>query len=847
MKQMNSIERFRRFGKPTINAQDALKNKIFAGHPVVYTDNTNDLSQADSFTSDFVWLVDKNIKLSSNLPMYFKPKENTSVHLFPYVFVGKRKIKSWNSIKLVPTKNRTEDIIKQKIIGAYYDPWAGQNHFDIFFCGNTQTSAYKILKEKYTETVVVNSYAEAKNQSKTEMFWFIPDDIEIRNSFNLKKYIPDEWSMEYTHVFGNDKIFEFDGLALFPKEYEPTENELKYRFYVNKKEVKVPASRRINYDRFRIDTYEDYERALTQTTTEMFWAVLPHASPKEDFNFDITFKTANEYDRTHNHAFKHSVDDKETYDGIWLLSTHCKISKKEIEHRHILERKEWDIVASGPRLYDVFRVDNWDEYNNALEKTTTELFWATSRNLKLDSSFSFDLFFDDRSGEYTYDRNENHAFIHRVDDKDFYNGIFLMSKNKPVSKKEIEHRHLVQRKEWDIVASGPCEYDAFKIDTFEDYQKALKNSKTEMFWAISTRIEILDSFKLDLYFTHDNDYDRYQNHAFKHLLNGKENYNGLFLLSKHKIVTKKEIEHRFLVDRKEWDIVASKNIQYDKFLVDSWNEYDHALEKSTTELFWGISRNIDTSDFDFDLFFDDKDNEFNYERNQNHAFIHRVNDKDLYNGLFLFSKHNVVLPKEIEHRHLVKVKEWNIVASKPVKYNKFVIDSWEEYQSALNNTETEMFWGISKNIDTSNFDFDIYFSHENHYDRSTNHAFAHLVDDKKYYNGLFLFSKHTPVTQNEIEHRHIVDVKEWDIVASGPVRYDIFTVDTYEDYLKAIQKSNTEMFWAVSSNVDTSEFNFNVYFTHDNVYDRTTNHAFKHEVNEDTLFNGVFLLTKNIK
>jgi hypothetical protein len=110
-----------------------------------------------------------------------------------------------------------------------------------------------------------------------------------------------------------------------------------------------------------------------------------------------------------------------------------------------------------------------------------------------------------------------------------------------------------------------------------------------------------------------------------------------------------------------------------------------------------------------------------------------------------------------------------------------------------------------------------------------------------------LFSKNKLVSQKEIEHRHLVDVKEWDIVASGPITYDKFTVDSYEDYLKALDTSQTEMFWAISSNVDTSEFNFDVYFTHDNEYDRTTNHAFKHEVNEETLFNGVFLLTKNIK
>ena len=71
----------------------------------------------------------------------------------------------------------------------------------------------------------------------------------------------------------------------------------------------------------------------------------------------------------------------------------------------------------------------------------------------------------------------------------------------------------------------------------------------------------------------------------------------------------------------------------------------------------------------------------------------------------------------------------------------FNIETYDDYLFALENSKTEMFWANTYNIDTSNFDFDIYFTHDDVHNRHENHAFIHRVDDKDYYNGLFLLSK----------------------------------------------------------------------------------------------------------
>jgi len=181
------------------------------------------------------------------------------------------------------------------------------------------------------------------------------------------------------------------------------------------------------------------------------------------------------------------------------------------------------------------------------------------------------LYFSKKNAKYEYDRKQNHAFLHLEDDEQTYNGIFLCSIHTFISQKEIEHRFPVDRKEWDIVASTYKSYDRFVIDSYDEYLYALEHTTTEMFWMESCNIKAVDDFKFDLFFSKKNakyDFDRYQNHAFVH---NSDTYNGVFLCSTHAVLSQKEIEHRFPVDRKEWPVVASKTGWYDIVFI-SYNE-----------------------------------------------------------------------------------------------------------------------------------------------------------------------------------------------------------------------------------------------------------------------------------
>lgn len=286
--------------------------------------------------------------------------------------------------------------------------------------------------------------------------------------------------------------------------------------------------------------------AQKKSLTKFFWAVWDDLVVDQSFKFDYE---PDEWSKEYIHVFKNNI----WFDGICLFPKKTVLTQKEIDHRFFVNKKEIDIVASMPRPYDVFEIDSYEEYLSALETSTTELFWMTSRNI---TATLPDVYFDHSN---TYDRTQNHAFIHRVNDQDFYNGVFLCSKYKILSQKEVEYRHPVNRKEWNLVASIPRPYDVFEIDSYEEYLSALENSSTEMFWIVPNYVTVSEQFNFDTYFTHNQSYERSINHVY---LNGKY-HDGIVLCSKQSKFSQREFNYRFIAHKKEWPKIISMPKSYD--------------------------------------------------------------------------------------------------------------------------------------------------------------------------------------------------------------------------------------------------------------------------------------------
>jgi hypothetical protein len=148
-----------------------------------------------------------------------------------------------------------------------------------------------------------------------------------------------------------------------------------------------------------------------------------------------------------------------------------------------------------------------------------------------------------------------------------FDGISIFSKLSDISQKEFDYRFFVNKKEVDVQASISKPYDKFYIDTYEDYLEAFESSTTDLFWFIPTEVEILNTFNIDDFYTHE----RYNNHVFKNIFRNEETYAGISLISKLKKLSTKEIAHRFLVEKKQHNVVASKLKPYDIVFI-SYNE-----------------------------------------------------------------------------------------------------------------------------------------------------------------------------------------------------------------------------------------------------------------------------------
>ena len=293
--------------------------------------------------------------------------------------------------------------------------------------------------------------------------------------------------------------------------------------------------------------------------TKMFWVVWPDIIVNDDFNFDYQ---PDAWSTDYVHVFKNN----KFYDGISLIPKDATIADRELQHRFFVNKKEIDVQTSCPRPYDVFNVDTYEDYLQAIETSTTEMFWMSSPNIDVDTNVVNTFYIPHH---IQIDRKQNHAFIHQVDGEDLYNGVFLCSKHLPLSKKEVEYRFPVNRKEHNIVASGPCKYDVFEIDTYEDYLQAIETSTTEMFYIIPPTVTVCKDFMFDDYFEHSNTFDRQINHVF---LNG-EYHDGVVLCSKKLKISKREWHFKFIAGKKENNTVASMPNPYDVVFI-SYQEPD---------------------------------------------------------------------------------------------------------------------------------------------------------------------------------------------------------------------------------------------------------------------------------
>ena len=223
------------------------------------------------------------------------------------------------------------------------------------------------------------------------------------------------------------------------------------------------------------------------------------------------------------------------------------------------------------------------------------------------------------------------------------------------------------------------EWNTFKerfpiLKSAESINEAKTKAITKFFWCIYPDIIINDSF--DFSYTPDA-----WSQDYIHIFLNNTAYDGISLVPKNAEVTERESKHRFYMNKKDVEIVASIPKTYDIFNADTYEEYLHALEISKTEMFWVVPSSVDVSDdFKFDLYFDHHNT---YDRNINHVML----NGEYHDGVILCSKNVKISQREWHFKFISKKKEHDILASTPKPYDIVFISyrepNAEENYSAL--------------------------------------------------------------------------------------------------------------------------------------------------------------------
>ena len=557
---------------------------------------------------------------------------------------------------------------------------------DIFYvsASNGNSKDWETIKSRYPlaqRLTNIKSYKEIQSKSFTKMFWVIWDDVEL-TSFNLLDYNADKWDDMYVHVFKNREYY--DGVCLFPKSLKISQREFHHRFFTAKKEIEIIASNPKQYNKYYPSTFEEYQTI----TDDMFWVVSPGIKILNEEIFNLYFSHHNSYDRRENHVFKNLCNGEELYlTGVILCSKYKPLSKKEFERHYAVDKKEHDIVVCKFE-YPVHAINNYTEYLEITNNSQQPMFWCVWAGTEVIDASIFDLYFKPNNPTFDYDRSENHVFKNLCNDKESYlSGVVLFSTTKIISEREFNRRYLIDKKEHDLVVSRYV-YPRHTLTTYAEYLHIFENETQPMFWGIWPEIEVTDNTVFNLYFDPNDgkyDHDRKENHVFKNSCNDKETYLcGLVLFSKEKIISEREFNRRYLIDKKEYPVVVSR-YRYNKYVFSSYDEYVEIVNNELQPMFWGIWPEIEVTDNTvFNLYFDPNDGKYDHDRKENHTFKHLFNDSEIYNnGVVLFSKDKIIGQREFNHRFLIEKKEHDILVSKHRFYDVVFI-SYNESNAEKN-------------------------------------------------------------------------------------------------------------------------------------------------------------------
>lgn len=295
---------------------------------------------------------------------------------------------------------------------------------------------------------------------------------------------------------------------------------------------------------------------------------------------------------------------------------------------------------------------------------------------------------------------------------------------------------------------------AKRVTSFKDAQEL---ALTNFFWVVWEDLLLEETFDFDYV---PDQWSQDYIHVFK---NG-EFTDGVILVPKNAKISDKELTHRFFVNKKELDVIASTPDRFEIFDVSTYEDYLQALDNSKYAMFWIVPDYVNVSSrFKFDTYISHHNS---YDRNINHVWL---NGK-YHDGIILCSKYSRFSKREFDYKFIANKKEVNIVVSTPKPYDivfisyqepsadqyyKYLTDRFprakrvhgikgihQAHIAAAKICETDMFWIVDGDaLIDSNFKFDYQVAR---WDREVVHVWRSVnpINDLVYgYGGVKLFPR----------------------------------------------------------------------------------------------------------
>ena len=204
-------------------------------------------------------------------------------------------------------------------------------------------------------------------------------------------------------------------------------------FYVSKQQVNADSWQQFR-QRFpsaqKLDNVSSLEDIKRRSFTKFFWVVWDDLDILESFTFDYRVEKWDE-------AYIHVFFNGKFRDGICLFPKSVSVTKKEFDHRFYINKKELDIEATHPKLFDVIFI-SYNEINadanyeklkikrpnakrvhgvkgihtahiEAAKLSSTDMFWVVDADAVIINKFNFEIDYIPH-----YNRNEKDIFLDTV-------------------------------------------------------------------------------------------------------------------------------------------------------------------------------------------------------------------------------------------------------------------------------------------------------------------------------------------------------------------------------------------------------------------------------------------------